>query len=873
MDTRTNWTGNSTQWISLYPTDPIEHLGAHQSYGNYRIYKKALLTGPIDGLGGGVSNSKQPGIVLITPFRGGNQYETGTRTKDDMRYGSGTARFVRVDCFDCYWKPGDYGVSTTVPLTRHLRYMVHLPAGGQDYMIVYDDWAASASIANALLLPYWTRTALVNVVLQSPYPSFTRSENNIQFRSPMYNVSLLTKVLLPATPGVVTDNWAEVSAAPSSHYTVQVRVTPPNATSGEFLVVHRAIDGTTGTLPATEMLTAGAGTRAVQVSDPAEAKVVAFPVGGARNNASFTSTHAGTGRYLVTGLEAGTYKVKRGGADYLTGLTAGEEVGALEFTGTAGSYEVEKTGPPPAIRIATESLPNGTIGIAYSQSLAASGGTPPYTWSVVNGQLCSGLTLSSAGVISGTPGVEQVCSFTARVTDSANATATRTLSITINERPPELTITTAPVLPQGRVNEPYSVTFQASGGTPPYTWSRTSGSFPAGLFLSATTGVLSGTPTAAGTASFTIQVTDSTNVTASKAFQLEITGSGGGPSITTSALPRGTVNVEYSYELTATGGQTPYVWSAVSGFPAWLTLSPNGVLSGIPTGAGSFSLTVRVTDANSMTAERTIGLIVDPEPPPALEITTGAVLPSGALHQPYQVDLQATGGTPPYTWRLAPNAALPPGIQLSAAGALSGTPTQAGSFTFTIEVADSAEQAQAASRQFSLFISALPVVDVQTTLAGTNVVVRYGNPSLKRQESCRVVVKVNGTTYYDAEDGGGYGRRYAYVSGLPESASGTANVTCGPSQGGAEFVTQQRLTGQVNLPIRLKPPAGLGVAQVLVQYGLSGLEQSIQQPCSQGCTVTLPMLDRDSLYKLTWSWQNASGQTISSASTTWIVAR
>jgi hypothetical protein len=874
LDTRTNWTANSTQMVALYPTDSLEHLGAHQTYGNYRIYKKALLTGPIDGLGGGVSNSKQPGIVLITPFRGGNMYETGTRVKDDMRYGSGTARFVRLDCLDCYWKPGDPGApSATVPVTRHLRYMVHLPSGGQDYAVIYDDWAATAPIANGLLLPYWIRDALSTVFVQSPFPAFTRTGGDIQFRSMKYDVSLLSRVLLPADSAAVTDNWTDVSGSPSSHYAVQVRVTPPNATSGEFLVVHRAIDGTTGSLPSTVLLSAGASYRAVQINDPAEPKVAVFPVGGTNNNPTFTSTHAGSGRYLAAGLEPGVYKVKRNGSDYLTGLSAGDEVGAIEFTGSSGSYELVRTGPPPSITIATNSLPNGTVGSAYSQTLTATGGAPPYTWAVVNGALCNGLTLSSGGVISGTPTVAEVCSFTVRATDSASATATKTLGITVDAVPSPLTITTSSPLPQGTVDIAYSTALQASGGTPPYTWARTAGSLPAGLYLSSTTGVISGTPTAAGVSTFTIQVTDSTSATATKDFSLEIIGSNPALTITTSSLPDAQVGSAYSYTLSATGGSPPYTWNAESGFPAWLTLSAGGVLSGTPSTEGTHNLTVRVTDSASAVAVKTLTLTVDPLPPPALEITTPAALPSGAVSQPYNMDLQATGGTPPYVWTVGSSSTLPPGLMLSASGALSGTPTQSGAFAFTIEVSDSASPAQTASRAFTLFISALPVVSVQVNPVGTNVVVRYGNPGLRQQESCRVVVKVGAATFHDEMDGGGYARRFAYVAGLPESASGTASVTCGQSQGGAEFITKQKLGGQVNLPLRLKAPPGQGITQVRVQYGLSAPDQTIQQPCDNGCTVTLPMLDRDSVYQVTWTWRKANGDQVSSASTMWIVAR
>src|SRR5208283_4784413 len=85
-----------------------------------------------------------------------------------------------------------------------------------------------------------------------------------------------------------------------------------------------------------------------------------------------------------------------------------------------------------ALTITTTSLPGGEAGVGYSQTLAASGGTTPYTWSVSAGTLPAGLSLSSAGVISGTPTTAGTSSFTVQVADSAGGKATQALSITIN---------------------------------------------------------------------------------------------------------------------------------------------------------------------------------------------------------------------------------------------------------------------------------------------------------------------------------------------------------------------------------------------------------------------------------------------------------
>jgi hypothetical protein len=257
---------------------------------------------------------------------------------------------------------------------------------------------------------------------------------------------------------------------------------------------------------------------------------------------------------------------------------------------------------PPSIT--TNSLPSWTVGVAYSQTLAATGGTAPYTLTITSGTLPAGLSLSSGGVISGTPTTAGgPTSITFQVTDSANKTANKSLSITINASP---SINTGS-LPNGTVGVAYSQTLSVTGGTSPYTWSIASGSLPAGLSFSSS-GVVSGTPTSAiGPTFITFQVTDLTSATAMKSLSFTISTP---PSISTSSLPNGTVGTAYSQTLTATGGTSPYSWTIASGsLPAGLTLSSNGLISGTPTAAvSSTSVTFQVTDTNNRTATKVLSM-------------------------------------------------------------------------------------------------------------------------------------------------------------------------------------------------------------------------------------------------------------------------
>jgi hypothetical protein len=163
------------------------------------------------------------------------------------------------------------------------------------------------------------------------------------------------------------------------------------------------------------------------------------------------------------------------------------------------------------VSITTNSLPNGVQNVAYSQTMNATGGLAPYTWAVTVGTLPVGLTLSTNGIISGTPTGTGTSNFTITATDAANGTTPKALSITNNST---FSIVT-PSLGNGVLNRPYSQTVATVGGAAPRTFSVLSGTLPNGLTLAPSTGVISGTPSVGGpTFSFRIRATDNNNVTA-----------------------------------------------------------------------------------------------------------------------------------------------------------------------------------------------------------------------------------------------------------------------------------------------------------------------------------------------------------------------
>jgi hypothetical protein len=366
----------------------------------------------------------------------------------------------------------------------------------------------------------------------------------------------------------------------------------------------------------------------------------------------------------------------------------------------------------PAISIDTESpLPDGTKGTAYSQPLAASvsnGAPPTYTWALDSGALPTGLTLSSAGLISGTPTSTGTSTFTVRATGNCSTGQTITKAFTLTIGCPAITITTAS-LPNGTGGVAYPTTTltasAANDAATTYTWTIDSGALPTGLTLSA--GVISGTPTGLG-GDFTVTVKAtgncSTGQTATKAFTFTI----GCPtiSITTSSLPNGTAGAAYSQQLAASGATT-YTWAIDSGaLPTGLTLSSAGLISGTPTGAGgSFPVTVRATGNCSagQIATKAFTLVIGC---PAISITTASPLTAGTVGTAYSQTLAATpANSAPFTWSVV-SGSLPAGLTLSSAGVISGTPTTAvTSAAFTVQATGNCSTGQTITKAFTLTVN------------------------------------------------------------------------------------------------------------------------------------------------------------------------
>src|SRR6202012_510417 len=207
----------------------------------------------------------------------------------------------------------------------------------------------------------------------------------------------------------------------------------------------------------------------------------------------------------------------------------------------------------PAIITLTPTLPAATVGVVYSQSVTATGGTSPYTYAVTAGALPAGVTLASDGTLSGTPTAGGSFTFTVTATDASTGsgpyTGSQAYTLTVNSA----AIVVAPgTLPAATVGTAYSQSITASGGTSPYTYAVTAGALPAGVTL-ASDGTLSGTPTAGGSFTFTVTATDASTgsgpYTGSQAYTLTVNA--GTIVVAPGTLPAAAVGTAYSQSITA----------------------------------------------------------------------------------------------------------------------------------------------------------------------------------------------------------------------------------------------------------------------------------------------------------------------------------
>jgi hypothetical protein len=359
------------------------------------------------------------------------------------------------------------------------------------------------------------------------------------------------------------------------------------------------------------------------------------------------------------------------------------------------------------LTITTSSLPNGTVGVSYGQSLAASGGTTPYTWSVSQGSLPPGVTLNANGTLSGTPTQTGTYPFTVQVTDSSSPARNTTAALSITIAPaPSVTITTNPT--------GLSITVDGVGYTAPQTFPWTAGS---NHTIATSTPQAGSRPTNryvfnnwsdGGTLSHTV-TTPSNAVTYTANFKTQY-------QLTLSSVPAagGTININPSSPDGFYDSGTNLTLTAVANpgysFRFWVgDIGGNpGTANPISVGAGG-----RTIEADFL---QNLAILA-------------TILPGGQVGVAYNQTLAASGGTSPYSWSIS-QGSLPPGLTMSASGVISGQPTKANIYSFTVRVTDSSSPAQSATAALSITITTTtPALTITTsTLPSGQTGVTYNQP-------------------------------------------------------------------------------------------------------------------------------------------------
>jgi hypothetical protein len=329
-----------------------------------------------------------------------------------------------------------------------------------------------------------------------------------------------------------------------------------------------------------------------------------------------TSLPAGLVLHASTGEISGTPVGPAGTSDFSVAVTDSEDSPA---SATAPESITVIVTP---LAVTTVTLPAATAGVAYSASLAAAGGVAPYGWSIAQGSLPAGLKLHPAtGVISGTPTAGGNFTFVAEVTDSEALAQISSASEAITVGVSGLVVTTGSTLPTATSGVPYSVKLSAAGGVTPDQWSLALGSLPAGLKFKST-GVISGTTTAAGLDSLTVRVTDSEApaVSATENVSLSVVT----PLVVPGGLPGATVDEPYDTSLQPAGGLGPYSYAISAGsLPPGLALQSDGEITGQASTDGTSAFTVSVTDSENPPATATQA--------ESITVTGGASMASSSL--------------------------------------------------------------------------------------------------------------------------------------------------------------------------------------------------------------------------------------------------
>lgn len=435
----------------------------------------------------------------------------------------------------------------------------------------------------------------------------------------------------------------------------------------------------------------------------------------------------------ATGFPAPTYSLASGSLP--AGLTLNSSTGAITGTpNTMANYNfairatnvfapsgvtlVTTSASVTAAPIYTDSAvnPRGSLGVAYTSEVLATGSPAP-TYAVTSGSLPDGLTLNSnSGQITGTPNATGDFSFVVTATNTYGSSSTTSLSIQIGVGP---SVTIEQMPQRGFVGVPISISTTSSGFPTP-TFTLNSGSLPPGVTLNSQTGTLSGSPTTAGSYTFTLLATNWVGTSTSLGYSITIHAA---PSITNSASINQTINLgdAYSEQLSVSGPWSLGYRINSGSLPEGLTLdAATGTISGVAESFGRFDFSVSAENEAGWGQPTSMTIYVNRAPTLLPSILDSQVLVSDS----YQAQFTAIS-FPAATYSVA-TGTLPSGLTLDAdSGELSGTVSTAGLYKFTVVATNAA--GSETSEEFEVLVASVPLVTKATISAEVNLGASYSD--------------------------------------------------------------------------------------------------------------------------------------------------
>ena len=559
-------------------------------------------------------------------------------------------------------------------------------------------------------------------------------------------------VTMNATTGSITGNLTSVAPG---NYTLTLRVTDSvgqNATASKVLTVRPAIplSWANTSLPTLGAASeGGAYTAKVQINGGRPPYKYVLKSGSTLP--PLLTLNASTGEIKGTPTTLGNYTFTITGSDSCTGTTIDQT-----FSLVVNSMVVK----------CTPITQNKCSMLVYTGATVI-GGVSPYSWTTTTALPASLVMDPSTGKIQGRlTAAAGNSTIIVKATDKNGKIATGPLSLTINPVPPLTWLSPVAPLNLGDAYKlsvpPYNAVLTLSGGVTPYKFALKAGSaLPLGLTLNSTTGKISGTPTSTGNKTFTIVATESScdGLSTEGVFNLNVLDP---LSLAGSTITGNKCSSIAPTLMTLTGGAAPFKWTVSPALPSALSINQTtGVVSGnLTSKAGNYSVGVTVTDKNGKAATAPLGIKILALP--TFAWVTTANLTDGYKSYAYpSTQLSVTGGIAPYTFSLKSGNLTTVGLSFnSTTGVISGTPTKAGNYTFTITAKESSCDKLAIDRVFSLKVFD-PVV--------------IGGPSISGNK-CSSVIGANYTV-----TGGAPPFAWSTVPTLPASMS--INATTGRISG------------------------------------------------------------------------------------------